>query len=551
MIYLDADNSLEEECMELFNSLEEAIDPSLVNVIVLFDRIEGYDSSNGDWTETRLYQILPDSRNNIINSNLLENWGEMKMDQPETLTRFIKYCLANYTADRYILDICDHGAGILGICWDDTSGDDLELSVGEARSAIEQAISGYIDKIDVIHFQACNMAMFELVYDFRNLADYLVVSQEMSYAPKKYYRSILKELVSNPSISSLDFAKSFVDLYEKIMHTSSNKYKYDTTLSVIDATNTEIILQKFNNFVNNLTTVVDEGNHQEIFKIRFQTQDFYYHSFADLVHLLENVVRSNLFNNFYPDLIVSANNLLLEIDNLIVYNYQDVHFSQNANGLSIFLPHPDYFKWSNYLENYRTHSDIFFNMNWLFNTDYEELIYLLYTQDTDGDHLFDWFEKMYGLNPFYRDSDFDETLDYLEDSDHDGNWNFIELMQGTNPLLIDTDNDGISDRDENSIYMPKNEGANKDGYVRTSPYDFDSDRDGWNDYKEIFQYNTNPNDHKSQPDFRRWSFNVPIFGGLIIFYIIIVKSDEKDEDESDKNHDNKIDYFLIKPDLFL
>ena len=62
MIFMNGDNDLEPFAIQDFNEIEAV--PELVNedvnVIVLFDRANGYDTSNGDWKGTRLYRVVYD-----------------------------------------------------------------------------------------------------------------------------------------------------------------------------------------------------------------------------------------------------------------------------------------------------------------------------------------------------------------------------------------------------------------------------------------------------------------------------------------------------------
>ena len=105
MVYLDGDNNLEHCALLDFLEMEQAL-PAGVEVIVLFDRHQGYSQALGNVTGTHLYRVrkarpfdlkkaamgldvpLPGN----LSSELLEDWGEVDMADPATLTRFIKTC---------------------------------------------------------------------------------------------------------------------------------------------------------------------------------------------------------------------------------------------------------------------------------------------------------------------------------------------------------------------------------------------------------------------------------------------------------------------------
>lgn len=61
MVYMCADNDLEEMALYDFLEMEQGIHED-VNVIVLMDRARGYSSLYGDDTGTKLYQVKKQRR---------------------------------------------------------------------------------------------------------------------------------------------------------------------------------------------------------------------------------------------------------------------------------------------------------------------------------------------------------------------------------------------------------------------------------------------------------------------------------------------------------
>ncbi|MCD6488404.1 MAG: hypothetical protein J7K21_04185 [Desulfurococcales archaeon] len=99
--------------------------------------------------------------------------GEVNTGDPDTLKSFIEFVVGNYPAEHYMLIIWDHGGGPGGAAWDYSSDDDY-LTLKEIREAVEEA--GV--HLDIIGFDACLMATIDAAYEFRNVADYLVASEE-------------------------------------------------------------------------------------------------------------------------------------------------------------------------------------------------------------------------------------------------------------------------------------------------------------------------------------------------------------------------------------
>ena len=82
LVYLVGDNNLEGAGIDDLNEMEQVGSSDQVNIIVQFDRIAGYDSTNGDWTSTRRYYATQDSLPSTISSLLLEDLGELNMGRP-------------------------------------------------------------------------------------------------------------------------------------------------------------------------------------------------------------------------------------------------------------------------------------------------------------------------------------------------------------------------------------------------------------------------------------------------------------------------------------
>jgi hypothetical protein len=121
MVYLDGDNNLERYEIDDFNQMELAANNANVNVIVQLDRIPGEDSSNGDWTTTRRYEVKYDTDTDNFASYTLgvDYWelGELNMADPNTLSGFVQWAKTNYPADHYFLALVNHGSG-----WKSTGG---------------------------------------------------------------------------------------------------------------------------------------------------------------------------------------------------------------------------------------------------------------------------------------------------------------------------------------------------------------------------------------------------------------------------------------------
>ena len=101
MIYMAADNDLEKYALANLKAMEKASYEG-INVIVLLDRAEGYDETEGNWTDTRLFEVVHDSSiDNAIKSKQINcpqlglsvsEQTELDMANPSVLRNFIDFC---------------------------------------------------------------------------------------------------------------------------------------------------------------------------------------------------------------------------------------------------------------------------------------------------------------------------------------------------------------------------------------------------------------------------------------------------------------------------
>ena len=279
MVYLDSDNNLEPAGVEDFNEMErglylaQQLIPAIadkLNIIVLFDRISGYDSSNGDWTDTRLYKVLPDNNMSTFASQLITSdanlQGELNMGDPTTLSNFISYVKTNYTNTNYMLVLWNHGggtrsvgstkisSGTKAVCWDDSNGDDALYT-----DEIQQVLAAHFNassKLDILGFDACLMGMVEIAYEFRNLARYMVASMHTEQGDGWDYEYIIQKFAqgsaSNYAGSSSyfftagnpsprDLSKLIVYAYEHYIEDNANgSNNSGETLSAINLDSTKL-----------------------------------------------------------------------------------------------------------------------------------------------------------------------------------------------------------------------------------------------------------------------------------------------------------------------
>lgn len=242
MVYVDADNNLEPFGIEDINEMEAVNLPGNVNVVVQMDRIAGYSSSNGNWTDTRRGRITNDTNTGLIGSSL-SSIGEADMGAGETLTSFIDWASSSYRATNYALVVWNHGGGLTGTSWDDTSGSNLTIS--ETTRAIANSSIG---RVSMLGFDTCQQGMAEQAIDVRNVTDVLVASSENEPGDGWDYTGWLNSLASNPSATATQLGAAAVSAYDAFYNDSSS------TLAATRVSSYDALITSLNSFVTTVTS---------------------------------------------------------------------------------------------------------------------------------------------------------------------------------------------------------------------------------------------------------------------------------------------------------
>lgn len=357
MVYLDADNDLESAGLNDFNEMEKGLQKSIdagnpgvvnqLNIIVMIDRCDGYDSSEtesggSDWTETRIYRILPDSDTYMFNSERLKHGesGEQNMGDPATLSSFISFSKKYYPADNYGLILWNHGGGTRSLnsssssgpsralCWDEGSDSDA-LYLDELQKALAENFS-QDNKLSLIGFDMCLMAMVEVAYEFRNLAEYMAGSMEEEQNDGWDYERILGRITA-VSPNPREMSELIVDSY----HDFVEAYGPDNgqTQSAIDLSKIEGLKTEIDKFA---SAIYNENKKSEIENIRDSSIDFYttdYSSidnpFFDLNSFCSKIIDDTTVG-LSDNLKTSAESVKTELAKVIVKAYGET--GTNGNG---------------------------------------------------------------------------------------------------------------------------------------------------------------------------------------------------------------------------
>jgi clostripain len=327
--------------MEVAGSTED------VNILVQFDRIEEYDVTNGDWTETRRYRIEKDDDKETITSPMLEDLGEVNMGDPEELIKFVKWGAENYPADHYAVVLWNHGGAFYGVCFDDTSnnGDGDALTMPELRYAFSELHESMGENIDLVGFDACLMAEVAVLYQLRDITDFVIASGYNEPGDGWPYEKFLPDLVKNPDMSPVELGKYIADTYVD-SYTDLEGDPDDSTMitmTLFEMSKISKAVERLNEFAMVLSTSARIHNAQ-IWAARDITEsydmlnagpfDFTGYSMYDIIDFIENLRTMTPLDS---DLRSSGSEAREALYEFIKYARVDP-FHTNSHGLTIYFP---------------------------------------------------------------------------------------------------------------------------------------------------------------------------------------------------------------------
>jgi len=367
LVYQAADNDLEDALIKDFNEMERIGSGANLNIVVQLDRSPRYDTSNDNWTTTRRYYVTRDPEesfppdfstrpNHTIRSYLIADLGKKNMGDPNVLRDFLVWGIQNFPADRYFVILSDHGAGVRpfrglvllpsrGMMFADTLND--FLSEDEAKQALTEAVQFLGRPFDIIGLDASEMSILDIAYQFRDTCRYLIASQLSEPNDGYPYDRILWELHQNPSISTEEFLRRFVQHYIASYQVGqpTNGAGSAVTIAVYNQSVVPDYVKRVDNLAQTLIRKISQfGN--AFLKLRRQTQTFSETIYRDLFHycllLTQNIndpeirqAAQSVMDLHGPG---TGKALLYEAHN----SGYDMDVS-NAYGIAVYFPEPSQF----------------------------------------------------------------------------------------------------------------------------------------------------------------------------------------------------------------
>lgn len=357
MVYMCADNNLEEVALTDLDEMEIAGSTQQVNIIVLVDL----------WLEKDggyIYYITHDETLGDLVSRIVNVWHEPNMGDPNTLAKFIRWTSRNYPAQNYVLDIWNHGDSCWGVCFDAQASPEETTEDYLTASEVDSALSKARVHFSIIGFDACLMGNLEMAYEIREHTDIYVGSEELVPWEGWPYDRILTPLTMSPWMAPKKLAKIIVDEY---VNYYVEEFGYgDITMSAIETDQLKWVgwtvetfsrrlrnlLPKYQGEIWDLLWITDRS-HMEIY-INATTPppgeepsswilDYEeFGCFMDIYHFSELI--ADAFKQSRP-LVYAANLVMMALDKCVIAERHEIFPTE-----LIYSPEPpDYPDWEKYV----------------------------------------------------------------------------------------------------------------------------------------------------------------------------------------------------------
>lgn len=188
LVWSACDNDLYACCVNDIDKCERGL-PADVNVVAQVDHRLNPNPA-GPHTVQRLE--LQKNSEPLLNSPVVQDFGDADMASPKNLSDFIQWGIKNYPAQNYWLVISDHGDSWKGASQDE--GHHTWMSLPQVESALQDARAQTGRKLDLLSFDCCHMASIEVAHQLQDEARYMVASEEVMGYLGLPYEKLLGEV---------------------------------------------------------------------------------------------------------------------------------------------------------------------------------------------------------------------------------------------------------------------------------------------------------------------------------------------------------------------
>ena len=328
-------SDLESEAGMATSDLQEMMEVTLPDNVFVVIEAGGSSTWQNDFVDEKYINRFLYAGDEL---SLLDTLPSKSMGDKKSFENFLRFCSEQYPADHQAVILWNHGGGsVAGVIFDEIYEDEA-LSLAELRGAFEAvfALSEKNPPIELIGFDACLMATLDTAYMFRDIAKYMVASQETEPGCGWQYAGFLQALADNPGLNGAMLGKAICDTYAQ---GCNDIYQGgDITLSVVDLGRISPLLAAYSNFGMEALAAACENSNILAYLGRsadsaekYGPNDKYsgYTNMVDLGDLVQNAA------GYLPD---TAKSITDALANCVAYKINGPYRSQSG-GLACYYPY--------------------------------------------------------------------------------------------------------------------------------------------------------------------------------------------------------------------
>jgi cysteine peptidase C11 family protein len=377
MIYMAGDNNLSDDCVNALKAVQSVKTGDLIHVIAQFDPADTRVSSHRvvmnlrDKKDPKGTTLLGPNSPSKLSKDFVEieegpikfggrarqerqaAQGETDTADPKTLFDFISWCTHNYKANRYMLVLAGHSAGVEeGYLLKDEN-PVHSMSLSGLMQVLSEAKQKLVQKLDILGMDACLMSMIEICHELSTLGDfvdYYVSCQSMTPNPGWPYAQIVDDLMRDRGkLEAKELAGIIVNKYVNSYVENAVCSGVATDQAAVKISATEGVVKSVRELGALLRQNMGNGSgnsfNRALVHAHWEAQSYNGERFVDLQDFCDRVA------TYCDDADVkkAANNVTTALKDMVLTSCFCGIDYQYSHGLSIYFPWSTIFSYYRYL----------------------------------------------------------------------------------------------------------------------------------------------------------------------------------------------------------
>jgi hypothetical protein len=334
LIFLNGHNNLDRFGAFNINQMEKVGSTDRINVVVQWASLK-----NGS---VKRLLVRKDNDTNKVTSPVIQDMGRVDMGDWRQLVEFVRWGKENFPAQKYFVDIWNHGSGWHGkngpidsgiapmdISYDDLSGN--HMTTQQMGMALNESAKILGQKVDLYGSDACLMAMVEVAAEVKDSVIVFAGSEELEPGEGWPYDTLLSRWNSIPNASPQTVAKVLSEEYAKYYEKSRN----NVTFSAFDLRNLPQLNESIRKFGESLKSL-NSSSLRQVQQAAARSQKFTNSDYVDFIDFMNNLRAAQV-----SSLNVSILNEVQAATQSVIIANNTVRYPK-AHGMAIWLPSTTY-----------------------------------------------------------------------------------------------------------------------------------------------------------------------------------------------------------------